>query len=431
MDSDPALAAAPKPDPAPDPQQAPEPAAQKPAAEPGAQKPKSDAPKPQQTTGPAAPKPVPAPGSGSGAVGPAPAAPEPAASTPVPTPGAPEPDPIAAKPVPAPGVTGPFMDPHPPSRRPGRPAALLAGLLLVVPALVTACRLLDTDGITPVPQLLSFLPWLTVPAGLGLLLAAVARRRGLALTAVVVLATTAWSSLPYTTWTTIGHGLPVARVRVLAANVEFGQATDALIATIRRERPALVYVSECDRACGRALTTAFTAELPHYASVEADGSAGSVLLSAHPLRDWRMIPATMGMPGATAEIAGRSVRVQLAHPMPPLPGQVDVWKRELGRIEDFAALRTGPTLIAGDFNASQDHAAFRAILKEGRLRDAAWAVRRSRAATWPVEGPVPPYVQIDHVLVSDEFSVDDVRFLDLDGTDHRAVLADLDLRGDR
>ncbi|MFB7025328.1 MULTISPECIES: endonuclease/exonuclease/phosphatase family protein [unclassified Streptomyces] len=321
--------------------------------------------------------------------------------------------------------------PPPPLRPRRRPAALTAGLLLVVPALITACRLLDTDGITPVPQLLSFLPWLTVPAGLGLLLAAVARRRGLAFTAAVVLAATAWSSLPYTTWAVVGHGLPLARVRVLAANVEFGQATDALIAAVRRERPDLVYVSECDRACGRALTAAFAAELPHRAAVEADGSAGSVLLSAHPLRDRRIIPATMGMPGATAEIAGRSVRVQLAHPMPPVPGQVDVWKRELGHIGDFAAPRTGPTLIAGDFNASQDHAAFRAILKEGRLRDAAWEAGKSRVATWPTEGPLPPYVQIDHVLVGDGFSVAGVRFLDLAGTDHRAVLADLDLRGER
>ncbi|MEU0229571.1 MULTISPECIES: hypothetical protein [unclassified Streptomyces] len=70
-------------------------------------------------------------------------------------------------------------------------------------------------------------------------------------------------------------------------------------------------------------------------------------------------------------------------------------------------------------------------MKEGRLRDAARAVEKSRAATWPAEGPLPPYVQIDHVLVSGEFSVEEVRFPDLAGTDHRAVLADLDLRGER
>ncbi|MFF0475109.1 endonuclease/exonuclease/phosphatase family protein [Streptomyces sp. NPDC004284] len=312
--------------------------------------------------------------------------------------------------------------------------AWAAGLLLVVPAVTAACRFLDTDAVTPVPQLLSFLPWLTVPAALGVLLAAAARRRALAFTAVVVLAVTAWSTLPYLPQAVTAYGgLPITRVRVLAANVEFGQATEALIGTIRRERPRLVFVSECDHVCGHALTSTFAAELPHHASVDSGGSAGSVLLSAYPLSDEEVIPAVMGMPGATAEIAGRPVRVQLAHPMPPLPGQVDLWKRELGRIEKAAAERPPrtPMLLAGDFNASQDHHAFRAILRTGHVQDAARQARTSRTPTWPTEGPLPPYVQIDHVLVSDHFSVAALRFPALPGSDHRAVLADLDLRGER
>ncbi|MFF4172012.1 endonuclease/exonuclease/phosphatase family protein [Streptomyces sp. NPDC001744] len=319
----------------------------------------------------------------------------------------------------------------PPLRRRRRLLAGAAGALLAVPATVAGCRLLGTDAVTPVPQLLSFLPWLTVPAGLGLLLAAAARRRALSFAAVVVLAATGWSALPPRAGAVDGHGALLARVRVLAANVEFGQATEALIAAVGRERPRLVYVSECDRACGRALTTAFAAELPHHVSVGADGSAGSVLLSAFPLRDRWTIPATMGMPGATAEIGGRPVRLQLAHPMPPLPGQVDVWKRELGRIADFAAGSREPVLIAGDFNASQDHAAFRAILDAGGLHDAARQAGRSRAPTWPLEGPLPPYVQIDHVLAGPGFVPVGFRLLDLAGSDHRAVLADLDLREGR
>ncbi|MCZ0980303.1 endonuclease/exonuclease/phosphatase family protein [Streptomyces diastatochromogenes] len=172
---------------------------------------------------------------------------------------------------------------------------------------------------------------------------------------------------------------------------------------------------------------------PHHASVDSGGPAGSILLSAYPLSDERVIPAVMGMPGATAEIAGRPVRVQLAHPMPPLPGQVDVWKRELGRIRKAAAGRPPdtPMLLAGDFNASQDHHAFRAILRAGHVQDAARVASTSRTPTWPTEGPLPPYVQIDHVLVSDHFSVAGLRFPALTGSDHRAVLADLDLRGAR
>ncbi|MFB6838068.1 endonuclease/exonuclease/phosphatase family protein [Streptomyces sp. NPDC056361] len=304
-------------------------------------------------------------------------------------------------------------------------------LLLAVSAPVTACRLLDTDAVTPVPQILSVLPWLTVPAGLAALLAAAAGRRALCLLAAVTLATTAWASLPYPARTTDPPGRPVARIKVIASNVEVGRGTDALTGIVRREHPQLVFVSECDRACGRTLTTAFAAELPHHAAVEADGSAGSVLLSAYPLADRATIPATMGMPGATADIAGVPVRLQLAHPMPPLAHQVPLWKRELRRIADTAARQTGPALVAGDFNASQDHAALRAVLDAGRLHDAARSANASRTPTWPSEGPLPPFVQIDHVLVSDDFSVRDVRFLDVTGSDHRAVLTDLDLRAPR
>ncbi|MEU7293997.1 endonuclease/exonuclease/phosphatase family protein [Streptomyces exfoliatus] len=335
---------------------------------------------------------------------------------------------LTAEPVPN---TAPAAPEPPPLRPRHRLTAWAAGLLLVVPAVVSGGRLLDTDGVTPLPQLLALLPWFAVPAGLAVLLAAVARRRGLTFTAVLVLTAVGWASVPHMPQLITSYGLPLAQVRVLAANVEFGQATGALTETIRRERPQLVFVSECDRPCGRALADAFATELPHHASVDADGSVGSVLLSAYPLTDERVIPAIMGMPGATAEIAGVPVRLQLAHPLPPLPGQVDVWKRELGRIGEDARQRTGPLLIAGDFNASQDHAAFRSILDTGHLKDASRVANASRTPTWPMEGPLPPFVQIDHVLISSDFSVRGIRFLDLAGSDHRAVLTDLDLRGER
>ncbi|MFJ2783411.1 MULTISPECIES: endonuclease/exonuclease/phosphatase family protein [unclassified Streptomyces] len=322
--------------------------------------------------------------------------------------------------------------PRPPLRPRHSVTAGAAGLLLAAPAVVTACRLLGTDGVTPVPQLLALLPWLTLPAGLALLLAAAARRRALALTAAVVLLATGWSSLPYTPSAVTSYGPPQARVRVLAANVEFGQGTGALVRLALRERPRFLFVSECDRACGTALTTALAAVLPHHTAVVAPGAAGSVLLSADPLHERGAVPATLGMPGATTTVAGRTVRLQLAHPMPPLPGASGPWQRELARLRDAVAARvSGPALVAGDFNASQDHAAFRAVLDAGRLRDAAREAGRSRVPTWPVEGPLPPFTQIDHVLHSEDFTVADVRFPEVEGSDHRAVLADLDLRGPR
>ncbi|MGW6568027.1 endonuclease/exonuclease/phosphatase family protein [Streptomyces sp. NPDC054975] len=326
-------------------------------------------------------------------------------------------------------------DPAPTTPRPRRRlAAGAAGLLVAVPTVVTGCRLLDTDALTPVPQALSFLPWLTLPAGLAALAALAARRRLLAGWSVLVLLTTAWFTLPYGPDGTTARGPVVERLRVLASNVEFGEATGALVEAVRRERPRLVYVSECDTACVRTLTAALGASHPHRAVVDGEGSTGSVILSAYPLTARPPLPAAMGMPGATAVIGGRSVELRLAHPLPPIPRQVDAWRRELGRVARSAgaAHRSGaPVLLAGDFNASQDHAAFRAVLDAGRLHDAARLAGAARTPTWPRELPLPPYVQIDHVLVSDDFRVRSVRFLDLPGSDHRAVLTELDLHAGR
>jgi endonuclease/exonuclease/phosphatase family metal-dependent hydrolase len=139
----------------------------------------------------------------------------------------------------------------------------------------------------------------------------------------------------------------------------------------------------------------------------------------------------MGMPGAVADVDGHAVRLQLAHPMPPLPGQVDLWHRELAALREAATADPGtPLVLAGDFNASQDHAAFRRILDTG-LRDASRLDGADRTATWPALTAPTLGVQIDHVLVSEDFGARRTRILDLADTDHRAVVTDLTLHTTR
>ncbi|MCL7428900.1 endonuclease/exonuclease/phosphatase family protein [Streptomyces sp. YS415] len=304
--------------------------------------------------------------------------------------------------------------------------AWCAGLACAGASVVVGCRAADTDGITPVPQMLAFLPWLLVPTGLGVLCALLARWWPGLLWGAVLLGLLAWFLEPYGTAGAPG-GPAVASVRVLAANVEFGNGTPALIAAVRRERPDVVFVSECDPACEARLGA--NAGYPHREAVPGTGSTGSLILSRFPLRGTGGVPGTMGMPGAVADVRGHAVRLQLAHPMPPVPGQVGVWREELAALRDFAA-RGGdaPTILAGDFNASQDHASFRRVLDAG-LRDAARLTDDDRTPTWPSRTAPALGVQIDHVLVSREFSARRTRFLDLADTDHRAVLADLTLHG--
>ncbi|OIJ69723.1 hypothetical protein WN71_001420 [Streptomyces mangrovisoli] len=309
-----------------------------------------------------------------------------------------------------------------------RAAAWCAGLLLLGVSVVVGCRAADTDGVTPVPQLLAFLPWLLAPTALGLLLALPARWWPGVAWAVVLAGLLAWYVEPYgAPGGGEPHGPALARLRVLTSNVEFGRATGSLVPVIRSLNPDIVFVEECEYGCQDTLVREFGAVYPHRAAVRADGSTGSLLLSRFPLTATAGVPGTMGMPGAVADVHGRAVRLQLAHPMPPLPGQVALWRRELARLRDWSAAdRSAPTILAGDFNATEDHAAFRRILGTG-LRDAARLAGDERAPSWPAGAAPALGAQIDHVLVSADFSARGARFLRLAHTDHRALLTDLTL----
>ncbi|MER5462961.1 endonuclease/exonuclease/phosphatase family protein [Streptomyces sp. NPDC002668] len=327
--------------------------------------------------------------------------------------------------APAAGPDAPF---HPSRAR--NAAAWSATLLLIAASVVAGCRVADTDGVTPVPQLLAFLPWLLLPAGAALLLALLARWRTGMVWAVAVLAVIGWFVRPYDTGLTDDPPGPVvARLEVLTSNVEFGNATEGLLAAIRREQPDLVFVQECDPRCADALAAQVSrGDYPHRTVVEGRAASGSAILSKLPLRAAAGIDGTLAMPGSVAVVGGRTVNLQLAHPLPPVPGAIADWRRELGLLRTYAAgVKGGPALVAGDFNATQDHDAFRRILDAGDLRDSATLVGAARIPSWPSAVRRPLGAQIDHVLVSEDFSVRKARFLDLANTDHRALLVQLEL----
>ncbi|MFF4113775.1 endonuclease/exonuclease/phosphatase family protein [Streptomyces sp. NPDC001714] len=299
-------------------------------------------------------------------------------------------------------------------------------LLLLGVTGVAACRVADTDAVTPVPQLLAFLPWLLLPTSLGLLLTLLTRWWPGLFWGTAVLAVLGWFTVPHGYGGGTPAGPPLATLRVLTSNVEFGNGTPSLVPQIRRAKPDVVFVEECEYTCQATLKR--ETDYPYRTAVVAGGSTGSLLLSRFPLRATDGVPGTMGMPGAVADVDGHPVRLQLAHPMPPLPGQVALWRRELGRLRDFAAADTRtPTILAGDFNSSQDHAAFRRILAAGDLKDSARLSGAARTASWPAPTAAVFGAQIDHVLVSRDFTATGARFLRLADTDHRALVVDITL----
>ncbi|WP_326799202.1 endonuclease/exonuclease/phosphatase family protein [Streptomyces sp. NBC_01808] len=306
---------------------------------------------------------------------------------------------------------------------------LAGGLPLLLVSGVLGFRVAGGDGPTPLPQLAAFLPWLFVPGGIGLLLMGLARSRAGVVWALVVVAGTAWFVRPYESAAEPPSSPPREEFRLLSANLRFGDATPALRTALRAYEPDIVLVQECDSRCVEALRgPALRAAYPYRVIDGGDPAEGSAILSRYPLTEEPGVPGTLSMPAATARVAGERVRLQVVHPMPPTPGSMDVWRTELGRLRDAAAARGEvPTVFGGDFNSSQDHAAFRDILDTG-LRDSAMLLGRSRTPTWPASATPLFGAQIDHVLVSDRLSPAGIEFPELAGTDHRAVLVELQLR---
>ena len=102
-------------------------------------------------------------------------------------------------------------------------------------------------------------------------------------------------------------------------------------------------------------------------------------------------------------------------------------------IRSALADTAGPQVVAGDFNASRDHQSFRALLGVGFMECADAARRRPWPGfTWPVElyhRRVAPVMRLDHVLLSQDAGVvREATMTRIPGSDHRAVLAVIDLQ---
>ena len=97
---------------------------------------------------------------------------------------------------------------------------------------------------------------------------------------------------------------------------------------------------------------------------------------------------------------------------------------ELDGIAAFAGSRKEPLLVAGDFNVTPWSTHFRGAVARSGLGDCAQG--SGFAPTWPAQF-LPLGIRIDHCLASREWSRIDVRTGPSLGSDHRPLIADLNL----
>lgn len=223
-------------------------------------------------------------------------------------------------------------------------------------------------------------------------------------------------------------------LNVVSANIFKGEGNlRDLVGLVRRRRADLLFVQELKpRSAERLRRFGIAETLPHSVLAVSGGAFGGGIYSRLPLRRLPRAPRTsLRMPRASVAVAafGR-LRMVDVHPYPPTGREtVGVWERGL---ESLPAADDGgaPWLLAGDFNATLDHAELRRIVDSG-YRDAADANGDGLRGTWSARRSIPPPVAIDHILVEEGISITDFAIEDLEASDHHPIYARLSLPGAR
>jgi endonuclease/exonuclease/phosphatase family metal-dependent hydrolase len=275
---------------------------------------------------------------------------------------------------------------------------------------------------TPVVPVLSFTPHAAAAALLGSLLP----RRGGAATAALAAAALAVAALPRA----IRRPQPQAGgpvLRVLTANLLFGRASaEAVTGLVRRHGVDVLFLQELTSGAASRLSQAGLNQLlPHQmADIRDDSAGGSGIYARFPLSSGLPLPpVSMAQPTARLALpAGQRVELVSVHPCAPSPPSlrrsVARWRAELAVLPPPA---DPPRVIAGDFNATADHAQFRRLLRLGHI-DAAEQTGNGLAPTWGPAGR-PALLTIDHVLLDPRCAVLATAVHSLPGSDHRAVYA--------
>ncbi|MDT7705667.1 MAG: hypothetical protein QOG20_1274 [Pseudonocardiales bacterium] len=218
---------------------------------------------------------------------------------------------------------------------------------------------------------------------------------------------------------------------ILSANVLLGRAdTGALATLLEREMPDLVALPESGQDYRDKLLPLVTSlgyrswvSTPpgrhdgHGVTLLASERAGDIAVTTSTEMRERHLEATGGILGERSFV--------VVHPEAPIgPVRTERWRSDLAQVARWTRSPVAP-IVAGDFNATLDHSRFRAAL--GGCRSAAEGTGQGLVGTFPSTRPRWLGIQIDHVLVPADAATTRFEILDVEGSDHRAVLVSVRL----
>ena len=231
----------------------------------------------------------------------------------------------------------------------------------------------------------------------------------------------------------------------------FNEATDGVVAAVRRSGADVVALQELNPAVARALHQELADQYPYQALDPQPGVTGMGVLSRYPLRSLAVAfpDGWVGRPQVLAlDLAGQPVTLVNFHAVPPLARgrladslrySVAERERQAVFLVGLAADHPGPLLVLGDLNATEQSTAYAGLRQT--YRDAWREAGRGFGHTFPgaaspgsstasIAGIQAPMwlVRIDYVFHSAHWRTAAAWIGPWDGVaDHRPVMAQVSL----
>ncbi len=326
--------------------------------------------------------------------------------------------------------------------------SMILWLIMLAVAGLMSLRTLSADQANGamVPELVAFIPFLFAPIVVCLLLALLWHRHILAVGCLAAFAVMfSWHA---------GFFIPTARVssdaiaaaagspstgdnvaRVMTVNTNNGMASAQEIVDICREQNVeILCLQELGGSMLDDLEAAGIDEVLPYSVVsdqatQISNGGRNGIWSAAPMDNIssNLLPIeTSSMPAADITIGNQTIRVVSIHPNSPVRGAQDLWDDGLatiGQLQDY----DHSYVIMGDFNSTWNHARFRELLGTSFV-DAGEQSGEGFHMTFPSSGPIPPLVELDHILYTKDSGVvvSELSTVEISGTDHMALLGTLE-----
>jgi endonuclease/exonuclease/phosphatase (EEP) superfamily protein YafD len=225
---------------------------------------------------------------------------------------------------------------------------------------------------------------------------------------------------PYSTG---GRELKLLQANVRSTNTDY----TGFLSLLDNEQPDVVLVQEVSPAWAEELRR-LKGTWPHQVVEERDGNFGIALLSKYPLVATAVVASEpLGFPTivGTLDVSGRRLQLVGTHPMIPVgPRNYEARNTQLATVGDLLRRSQGARVLIGDLNTSMWDLNYRRLEARTGLRN----VRRGFGVkpTWPTFLPFA-MIPIDHVAVSGEVGVVDVRSGPRIGSDHLPLVVTLTL----